>query len=84
VAKLTSSPRYQYLCHLLVETRKEKHLLQTDVALKLKKPRSFISKYETGIRRLDPIELMDITKALEIDYCSILKQVEKHFEGIER
>lgn len=52
------------------ETRK---LTQADVASRLGKPQSFVSKYETGERRLDVIEFLAVCKALEIRPADVLK-----------
>lgn len=41
-------------------------LLQTEVAERLNKPQSFVSKYENVGRRLDVIELIAVLKALEM------------------
>lgn len=81
MARLVESARYKLLCSLLLKARQEKKMLQEELAKKLKRPRSFISKYENLLRRLDPIELIDIANALEVDYCEILKQVEQSFQG---
>lgn len=74
MTKSTASPQYRYLCDLLLEARMEKRFSQRDLARKLGKPQSFISKFETGARRIDPIELVNITQALEIDFCELLKK----------
>ncbi len=41
----------------LIKARQESDLTQVDVAQKLKKPQSFVSKVERGERRLDVVEL---------------------------
>ncbi len=57
---------YHLLAELLTARRKELGLLQTDVAERLNKPQSFVSKYENIGRRLDFIELIAVLKALEM------------------
>ena len=41
----------------LIKARQDSGLKQVDVAEKLKKPQSFVSKVERGERRLDVVEL---------------------------
>ena len=57
---------YNLLAELLTACRKELGLLQLDVAERLNKPQSFVSKYENIGRRLDVIELIAVLKALEM------------------
>lgn len=45
---------------LLISVRKEANLTQADLATGLSKPQSYISKYESGERRLDIIEIRDV------------------------
>ena len=73
MAKSWSSPRYLKLRGLLVEARKERGVSQVDLAAALGKPQSFVSKYETGERRLDIVELMDVAAEL---HCNIIALVE--------
>jgi transcriptional regulator with XRE-family HTH domain len=42
-------------------------MTQEELASRLKKPQSFVSKYENGERRLDAIELLAVLKALGVD-----------------
>ena len=59
------------------EFRNKSGLLQTDLARKLNVPQSFISKIETGQRRLDVIELREICKHLNtniIDFCKAFER----------
>lgn len=52
---------------MLVQLRKQRGLLQQDVADRLGRPQGFVSKVEGGSRRLDVIELIDFLRALEAD-----------------
>jgi len=57
--------RYKVFRQMLAEIRQQKGLLQSDVAEKLGKNQSFVSKYERGERRLDLPEFLDVAEALE-------------------
>ena len=46
----------------LIRARKEAGLTQTDVARVLKRPQPFISKIESGERRLDAVELAHLAR----------------------
>ena len=52
---------------LLREVRAEAGLKQADLAARLKQPQSFVSKYESGERRLDLLELELVCAACDID-----------------
>lgn len=60
------SAEYQRLCALLRELRLEAGLTQVQVAERLDVPQSFVSKYESGERRLDVIELHHVAEAMEV------------------
>lgn len=49
---------------LLKETRIAKNLTQADVAKSLGLPQSYVSKYESGERRLDFVETVLVCEAL--------------------
>jgi transcriptional regulator with XRE-family HTH domain len=58
------SSRYQHsLLRLLREIREKAGLRQVDVAKRLGQPQSFVSKYESGERRLDLLELEAVCAA---------------------
>ena len=66
------SPKYQKLIEQLIQSRKEAGLMQSDVAKRLKKPQSYISKIETCQRRLDVLELMELAKLYEVEVLQLL------------
>lgn len=58
---------YKILLELLYQLRVNSGIRQTDLAKKLQCPQSYISKLESGSRRIDLIELIDLCNALDID-----------------
>ena len=62
---------------LLREARQNAGFNQTELAEKLGRPQSFVSKYESGERRLDIIELLEVCRAMDISLSSFVKQLEK-------
>lgn len=75
--KSTFTPDHERLCKLLRLVRSEAGLPQTEVAASLGKPQSFVSKYETGERRLDLIELREVCEALGIRLVDFVKRFDK-------
>ena len=67
--------KYDIFRELLIEHRKNIGDTQQELACKLAKPQSFVSKYESGERRLDLIEFLDISEALQFDPCSFIKKL---------
>lgn len=65
--KSIHDPRYIQLIESLRRVRKEKQLKQEDVAKRLKLDRTYVTKTETLIRRLDLVELYDWLVALDCD-----------------
>jgi transcriptional regulator with XRE-family HTH domain len=68
--------RYELLQQSLLKTRLKLGLTQEEVAIRLGKPQSFISKYESGERRLDLIEFLDICRVLATPPGGILKKLQ--------
>ena len=58
----TQTRRYRQFLARLKQARKEAGLTQIDVAKRLRKPQSFVSRCETGERRVDAIELEDLAR----------------------
>lgn len=75
MAKSLHTPQYEYFRSLLVASREKMGLTQTEVSSILKRPQSFVAKYEGGERRLDIIEFIEICAALGVDPHSLLANV---------
>jgi transcriptional regulator with XRE-family HTH domain len=51
-------------------------MTQIDLASALRRPQSFVSKYEGGERRLDVVEFLDICRAIGVSASSLISQLE--------
>jgi len=79
MTKSVFSKEYQRLCELLVLARQKSQLTQSELAAVLGKPQSFVSKYERGERRLDVIELFQITNVLQIHPVDLMMHLKLEF-----
>lgn len=70
------SVEYQRLCALLRQLRRDADLTQVEVAERLGVPQSFVSKYETGERRLDVIELSHVARAINTTLQDVVSGLE--------
>ena len=71
--KTIYSKKYKIVLKNLLKAREEANLTQIDVAKKLEKPQSFISKVERGERRLDVVELEAFAKLYKKSLIFFLK-----------
>lgn len=62
---------------LLIEARTAAGLTQADLAKKLGRLQSFVSKYERGERRLDVIEFLEVAHALDIDPSDFIRRLDQ-------
>lgn len=60
---------------MLVQARKDSGLTQVELAQRLERPQSFISKVERGERRLDVVEFFDFAHAIGIDIFAFLRDL---------
>lgn len=60
--KSLRSREHRWIIAVLVATRKAAGLTQQQLAARLRKPQSFVSKYETGERRLDVPEFIRVSR----------------------
>ena len=68
--------RNQVLLEQLVAARNAANLAQQEVADLLGKPQSFVAKYESGDRRLDVVEFLEIADLIGFDAVKILKKIQ--------
>jgi transcriptional regulator with XRE-family HTH domain len=83
VTKSVFTGKYEQFRLLLVAARKKGRISQAQLADKLSRPQSFVSKYERGERRLDLIEFEQVANALEIEPIRFLKKLYDRKGGTE-
>ena len=76
VSKSIFTTEYAVFRDLLRELRTDKGLTQVQLSETLGMPQSFVSKYETGERRLDVIELREVCQSLGTALTAFAKELE--------
>ena len=69
------SKSYDRFRRRLCKARQDANLTQEDLASRLGRPQSFVSKYERGERRLDVVEFFEIADALGVDGVALLQEL---------
>lgn len=69
------SPEYDRFLTLLRKAREDAGLTQLQAAAKLKRPQSFVSKCESGERRVDVVELLLFCTAYEVEGSDFIKKL---------
>lgn len=81
MAKAKFTPSYDHFKRLLIEARGRAALRQIDVARRLGVHQSYVSKIESGERRLDVVEFLQYAKALGADPIRIIRDITRHSAG---
>ena len=69
--------KYDRLRQVLAETRKEAGVTQEELAARLGRPQTFVSKIERGVRGVDLLEFLEILRALGADPNTVIKRIEQ-------
>jgi transcriptional regulator with XRE-family HTH domain len=69
------SEENQTLVAILVKARKAAGMTQAELADKLGKPQQFISRLESGQRRIDLLEFIMLARALDLEPRTLLARV---------
>jgi transcriptional regulator with XRE-family HTH domain len=72
VAAISFPDEYHAMLERLRQARETAGLTQAEVAQALRRPQSFVSKIESGERRLDPIELWHLARLYGVELASLL------------
>ncbi|KWV58472.1 XRE family transcriptional regulator [Rhizobium altiplani] len=77
MAKTLGSERHKALIELLIAKREAAGLTQVDLATKLGEYQSFVARLESGQRRVDLVEFLELSELLRFDAVEVLKAIEK-------
>ncbi len=75
MAKAKFTPAYTKLRKALLLARKEAGLKQEDVARALGRPQSYVSKIESGERRLDVVEFLQFAAAVKANPEALIRKL---------
>lgn len=75
--KSVHTARHKLFCESLKRVRKLTGLTQQEVAKRLGEHQSFVSRYETGERRLDIVEYIEVCAAIGVDPAVHLRSFER-------
>lgn len=73
--KVIREQMYAAFTTSLRDERKKAGLTQAKLAKRLRRPQSFVSKYERGDRRLDVVEFIEVAQAIGFDPHEILRKL---------
>ncbi len=74
MAKTLRSSEQRVFLELLRAARKGAGLTQQELAEKLRRPQSFVAKYENGERRIDVVEFVALARALDVSPVALLRR----------
>lgn len=73
--KSLHSTRHVMIAKALADQRRSKGLSQTQVAKAMGRHQPFIANIESGQRRVDLVELLDIAAIIELDVPALMKKL---------
>ena len=76
MVKTLGSARHKALIAYLIEARERAGLTQTELAEKLGEYQSFVARLESGQRRVDVIEFLEVAEIIGFDAEAGLRQLQ--------
>ncbi|WP_159587739.1 helix-turn-helix domain-containing protein [Chelativorans xinjiangense] len=73
--KTLRSPRHMRLIQLIVDKRKEAGMSQSDLAEALDRYQSVVAAIESGGRRVDVVEFLELAEVIGFDPHEIIREV---------
>ena len=77
MGKTLGSRRHKALIDLLTAKREAAGITQSELISKLGQYQSFVARLESGQRRVDVIELLDLADVLNFDASQVLRKIHK-------
>lgn len=77
MAKSLHTPGYRAFSRFMQKAREEAGLTQEQLAKKLCKPQSFVSKLERCERRIDLLEFIELCAALGLDPAVQIRRIQR-------
>lgn len=74
----TQPDLYKALLQALIQARKEAGITQVELAARIGRRQTFVSKYETEERRLDVAEYIAIARAVGAEPFELMRAAERH------
>ena len=75
MAKTLGTARHHALVAMLIEARERAGMTQTELAKRLGEYQSFVARLESGQRRIDVVELIELASALDFDAPTMVRDV---------
>jgi transcriptional regulator with XRE-family HTH domain len=82
--KQPRTPQSKVLQSLLRDLRIEAGLRQSDIAERMAIPQSMVSKYESGERRLDILEIRALCNLLGVTLSDFVRRLENNLKETDR
>lgn len=67
--------KYEEFSRLLAEARQDAGLSQQEVADRLGRPQTYVSKCERGTRRMDIVEFLEIAEVIGFDPTTFIRKL---------
>ena len=80
--KFLRTPEHKRLMKMLATARKNKGLTQQQLAEQIGENQNFISKYESGERRLDFLEVAAISRPIDFNLATAVREIEAEYGPI--
>nr|WP_181408192.1 helix-turn-helix transcriptional regulator [Pararhizobium mangrovi] len=76
MVKTLGTERHKALIALLIEKREMAGFTQTELAEKLGAYQSFVARLESGQRRVDVVELVELSEILSFDPAALVQHLQ--------
>jgi transcriptional regulator with XRE-family HTH domain len=74
--KTLGSKQHKKLIAILIAKREEANMTQTELATALAEYQSFIARLESGERRIDVVELIQLARVMGFDASEVVREIE--------